>query len=121
MRATSLVEFYSLLIVVFTVKAKNNLGNVLILIVFSFVDESIKRTFMSFQAYLKTIKEKTGHGPAEFRTLAEQKAFTHEGKLKPEVKAGDIVNWLKADFELGQGHAMAIYALLKGIKDENSQ
>lgn len=76
---------------------------------------------MSFQAYLKTIKEKTGNGPAEFRALAEQKAFTLEGKLKPEVKAGDIVNWLKADYELGQGHAMAIYALLKGIKDENSQ
>ncbi|CAA9199808.1 DUF4287 domain-containing protein [Flavobacterium collinsii] len=76
---------------------------------------------MSFQAYLKTIKEKTGNGPTEFRALAEEKAFTQEGKLKPEVKAGDIVNWLKADYELGQGHAMAIYALLKGIKDENSQ
>jgi hypothetical protein len=76
---------------------------------------------MSFQGYLKTIKEKTGNGPAEFRALAEQKNFTQDGKLKPEVKAQDIVNWLKADFDLGQGHAMAIYALLKGIKDENSQ
>lgn len=76
---------------------------------------------MSFQAYLKTINEKTGNGPAEFRTLAKEKGFTLEGKLKPEVKAGDIVNWLKQDFDLGHGHAMAIYALLKGIKDENSQ
>ena len=76
---------------------------------------------MSFQGYLKTIKEKTGNGSAEFRTLAEQKGFTAEGKLKPDVKAGDIINWLKNDFNLGQGHAMAIYALLKGIKDENSQ
>lgn len=76
---------------------------------------------MSFQGYLKTIKEKTGNGAAEFRTLAEQKNFTQEGKLKPDVKAGDIVTWLKEDFDLGQGHAMAIYALLKGIKDENSQ
>jgi hypothetical protein len=76
---------------------------------------------MSFQAYLKTIKEKTGNGPAEFRTLAEQKGFTLSGKLKSETKAGDITNWLKEDFNLGQGHAMAIYALLKGIKDENSQ
>ena len=76
---------------------------------------------MSFQGYLKTIKEKTGNGPAEFRTLAEQKGFTQDGKLKPVVKAGDIVTWLKEDFDLGQGHAMAIYALLKGIKDENSQ
>ncbi|MDA6072098.1 DUF4287 domain-containing protein [Flavobacterium sp. AC] len=76
---------------------------------------------MSFLGYLKTIKEKTGNGPAEFRTLAEQKAFTLDEKLKPEAKAGDIVNWLKEDFDLGQGYSMAIYALLKGIKDENSQ
>ncbi|SHL19624.1 DUF4287 domain-containing protein [Flavobacterium chilense] len=76
---------------------------------------------MSFQGYLKTIKEKTGNGPAEFKALAEQKGFTADGKLKSEVKAGDIVNWLKEDFDLGQGHAMAIYALLKGIKDENSK
>jgi hypothetical protein len=76
---------------------------------------------MSFQGYLKTIKEKTGNGPAEFRTLAEQKGFTSNGELKPEVKAGDIVNWLKNDFALGQGHAMAIYALLKGIKNEDSE
>lgn len=76
---------------------------------------------MSFQGYLKTIKEKTGNGPAEFKALAEQKNFTVDGKLKSEVKAGDIVNWLKEDFDLGQGHAMAIYALLKGIKDENSK
>ncbi|WP_281632099.1 DUF4287 domain-containing protein [Flavobacterium luteolum] len=76
---------------------------------------------MSFQGYLKTIKEKTGNGPAEFRTLAEQKGFTANGELKPEVKAGDIVNWLKNDFALGQGHAMAIYALLKDIKNEDSE
>ena len=76
---------------------------------------------MSFQGYLKTIKEKTGNGPAEFRALAEQKGFTANGELKPEVKAGDIVNWLKNDFSLGQGHAMAIYALLKGIKNEDSE
>lgn len=36
-----------------------------------------------------------------------------KGLLKPEVKAGQIVAWLKDDFELGRGHAMAIYALLK--------
>ena len=39
---------------------------------------------------------------------------------KASTKAGDIVQWLKTDYDLGQGHAMAIYALLKGIKDENS-
>lgn len=76
---------------------------------------------MSFQAYLKTIKEKTGLGAAELRKKAEEKGFTENGNLKPNVKAGDIVSWLKEDYQLGHGHAMAIYALLKGIKDENSQ
>ncbi len=69
---------------------------------------------MSFQAYLDNIQAKTGKSPDDFRQLAEQKGFTQNGELK--VKAGDIVKWLKEDFELGHGHAMAIYALLKGIK-----
>jgi hypothetical protein len=76
---------------------------------------------MSFQGYLKTIKEKTGKGPADFRQLAEDKGFTKCGELTPETKAGDITNWLKNDFGLGHGHAMAIYALLKGIKNEDSE
>ena len=76
---------------------------------------------MSFQAYINTIKAKTGKGPAEFRQLAEQKGFTQNGKLTPATKAGDIVKWLKDDFELGHGHAMAIFALLKGIKNEDSE
>lgn len=74
---------------------------------------------MSFQGYLKTIKEKTGKGPADFRQLAEEKGFTKGGELT--AKAGDITKWLKDDFELGHGHAMAIYALLKGIKNEDSE
>jgi hypothetical protein len=32
------------------------------------------------------------------------------------VKAGEIINWLKKDFELGHGHAMAIYAVFKKVK-----
>ncbi|WP_199137789.1 DUF4287 domain-containing protein [Pedobacter sp. ASV12] len=74
---------------------------------------------MSFQAYLNTIKVQTGKTPADFRQMAETKGFTVKGEL--QVKATEITNWLKADFGLGHGHAMAIYALLKGIKDENSQ
>lgn len=76
---------------------------------------------MSFQGYLKTIKEKTGKGPQDFRTMAEEKGFTQNGALKATVKAGDIVAWLKTDFDLGHGHAMAIYALLKGIKNDDSE
>jgi hypothetical protein len=36
--------------------------------------------------------------------------------LKPDVKPMEIVNWLKKDRGLGHGHAMAIYASLKGMK-----
>ncbi|RYE21399.1 MAG: DUF4287 domain-containing protein [Sphingobacteriales bacterium] len=76
---------------------------------------------MSFQAYLKNIKEKTGKGPDDFKKLAEKKGFLVKGEIKEGVKATEITNWLKEEFELGHGHAMAIYALFKGIKDENSK
>lgn len=72
---------------------------------------------MSFQAYLDNIKEKTGKGPDDFKRLAEAKGFTQRGQIKKDVKAGEIVNWLKSDFGLGHGHSMAIYALLKGIRE----
>lgn len=71
---------------------------------------------MSFQAYLDNIQAKTGKSPDDFKKLAEKKGFLKSGKLKDEVKAGQIVDWLKADFALGHGHAMAIYALFKGVK-----
>jgi len=75
---------------------------------------------MSYQAYLTNIQARTGKSPADFRALAEKNGFTKRGQLAPGVKAGDIVKWLKKDFQLGHGHAMAIYALLKGLKNENS-
>jgi Domain of unknown function (DUF4287) len=75
---------------------------------------------MSFQAYINNIKEKTGKTPEDIKQLAEAKGFLQNGQLKAGVKAGDIVTWLKADFDLGHGHAMAIYALFKGIKNEDS-
>ncbi len=71
---------------------------------------------MSFQAYLDNIKAKTGKSPGDFEMMADKKGFSVKGKLKPETKAGDIVKWLKEEFDLGHGHSMAIYALLKGIK-----
>jgi Domain of unknown function (DUF4287) len=75
---------------------------------------------MSYQAYLTNIQAKTGKSPADFRALAEKRGFTKKGVIAAGVKAGDIVKWLKADFQLGHGHAMAIYALLKGLKREDS-
>ena len=58
---------------------------------------------MSFQAYMDTIFAKTGKTPEDFLRLAKEK-----GVLKDGVKAMEIVNWLKADYGLGNGHAMAI-------------
>jgi hypothetical protein len=65
---------------------------------------------MSFHAYIDNIKAKTGVTPDGFGKLAEQKAFMQNGKLKPGTKAAQILKWLMDDFELGHGHAMAIYA-----------
>jgi hypothetical protein len=69
---------------------------------------------MSFQAYLDNIKAKTGKGPEEFKMLAEKKGFLKDGQVIQTVKATEITNWLKEEFELGHGHAMAIYAAFKG-------
>ncbi len=69
---------------------------------------------MSFQAYLDNIQAKTGKTPADFKKLATQKGYLENGVLKPAVKAGEIVAWLKKDFDLGHGHSMAIYAFFKG-------
>lgn len=69
---------------------------------------------MSFQAYIDNIKVKTGKSPEDFKKLATDKGFIIDGKLNPKTKATEITNWLKADFELGHGHAMAIFATFKG-------
>ena len=75
---------------------------------------------MSYRAYLTNIQAKTGKSPADFRALAEEKGFTKKGRLAADVKASIIFKWLKEDFQLGHGHAMAIFALLKGTKSEDS-
>lgn len=67
---------------------------------------------MSFQAYLDNIEAKTGKTPNEFIAMATEKGFDDH-----ETKAGAIVSWLKEDFGLGHGHAMAIvYVIKNGVK-----
>ena len=63
---------------------------------------------MTLKAYYDNIKAKTGKTPADFKVLAAKK-----GLLKPGVKTMEIVSWLKRDFGLGQGHAMAVVLALK--------
>jgi hypothetical protein len=58
---------------------------------------------MSFPAYLDTIKAKTGKTPEDFLALADEK-----GLLDEDVKTGQIVAWLRDDYSLGRGHAMAL-------------
>jgi hypothetical protein len=72
---------------------------------------------MSFQAYIDNIQAKTGKTPDDFKKLAEKKGFMQKGVLNPATKAKEITDWLKKEFELGHGHAMAIYASFKGKKD----
>ncbi len=72
---------------------------------------------MSFQSYLNNIQEKTGQSPEDFKKLADQRGLMENGLLKKTVKAGEIVGWLKKEYDLGHGHSMAIYALLKGKKE----
>ena len=69
---------------------------------------------MSFQAYINNIKSNTGKSPEDFKKLAEKKGFLKDGQIVETVKATEITNWLKEEFELGHGHAMAIYAAFKG-------
>ncbi len=63
---------------------------------------------MSFKAYIDNIKAKTGKTPEDFKALAEKKGLLREG-----VKTGQIVAWLKEEFGLGRGHAMAIVLTLR--------
>ncbi|HEY2527232.1 MAG TPA: DUF4287 domain-containing protein [Xanthobacteraceae bacterium] len=58
---------------------------------------------MSFQAYIDNVKAKTGKVPEDFARLARKKGLS---------KHGELVKWLKTDFELGHGHATAIAGVL---------
>ncbi|MDR5699663.1 DUF4287 domain-containing protein [Agromyces aerolatus] len=64
---------------------------------------------MSFQAYLDNIETKTGLTPRQFIELARERGFDATTKATP------IVAWLKEDYGLGQGHAMAlVHVITKG-------
>lgn len=63
---------------------------------------------MSFQAYLDNIEDKTGTTPRQFIEMASERGFDD-----PSVKAGTIVTWLKEDYGLGHGHAMALVHVIK--------
>jgi hypothetical protein len=72
---------------------------------------------VTFKAYLENIEAKTGQSPADFKKLAIKKGYLSNGTLRTDIRAGEVVAWLKQDFQLGHGHAMAIVALLKGRQE----
>ena len=59
---------------------------------------------MSFQAYLDNIQAKTGKRPRDIASLVRG-----QGLSRP----AEIVAWLKKEFDLGHGHAMAIVSLVR--------
>ena len=63
---------------------------------------------MTFQAYIENIEAKTGKTPDDFNRQAKD-----AGLVGPGVKATQQTDWLKAEFDLGHGHAMAIWAVFK--------
>src|SRR5689334_647906 len=67
---------------------------------------------MTFQAYLDTVKAKTGKTPEDFKALAKEKGLT----TYPEINA-----WLKSEFGLGHGHANAVtHVMLHGDEPKES-
>ncbi|MGK9273961.1 DUF4287 domain-containing protein [Williamsia muralis] len=62
---------------------------------------------MSFQAYLDNIEGKTGLTPRQFVDRA------HERGYGADTKATVIVEWLKHDYDLGRGHAMALAHVIR--------
>lgn len=63
---------------------------------------------MSFQGYLDAVENKTGLTPRELVERARAQGFD-----QPDVKAGTILAWLKADHDLGRGHGMAMVHVIK--------
>ena len=62
---------------------------------------------MSFQAYIDAVEKKTGKIPSELLAEAHARGFG------PDTKAAEIVAWLKDDYDVGRGHAMAFVHVVK--------
>lgn len=56
------------------------------------------------EAYLKSIKEKTGKTWQDFKVLADERGLS---------KHSELIAWLKADYALGHGHANLIAQLIR--------
>lgn len=59
---------------------------------------------MSYQAYIDNITSKTGKTPDQMREEA-----IRQGILSEDMKASVFTDWLKKEYQLGHGHAMAMW------------
>ena len=71
---------------------------------------------MSFQGYLDSIETKTGLTPRQFMELAHDR-----GLDAPGTKAGAILEWLAADYDLGRGHGMALVQVFRHGVDASDE
>jgi hypothetical protein len=62
---------------------------------------------MSFQAYLDAVEDKTGRTPQELLAEAAARGYG------PDTKAAVVKEWLKDEYGVGAGHAMAFFHVLK--------
>jgi hypothetical protein len=59
---------------------------------------------MSFKAYIDNITQKTGKTPDQIRENA-----LSQGVIVQDMKATIFTDWLMKEYELGHGHAMALW------------
>lgn len=59
---------------------------------------------MSFKAYIDNITQKTGKTPDQIREDA-----LSQGVIVQDMKATIFTDWLMKEFQLGHGHAMALW------------
>ena len=62
---------------------------------------------MTFKAYLDNIENLTGVSPEQWTALFKARGFAADTKATP------VTDWLKSDYKLGHGHAMAIVKQLR--------
>ena len=62
---------------------------------------------MSYQAYLDAIETKPGKTPQQLLDEAASRGYT------AQTKSTEVLAWLKDDYDIGRGHAMALYGVLK--------
>jgi hypothetical protein len=66
---------------------------------------------MSYQAYLDAIETKTGKTPQELLDEAGARGYG------PSTRAAEVLTWLRDEYGVGRGHAMALYGVLKNGAD----